>query len=173
MTSKATSKEAVEKTTDDQGSFRGHSDIGNVSSADEKRKSTLSAAQTVAIARREAEQRQRREAQEREARNRKSRRLLEEFEARQRRKKYMQMARIRAKLPSVAMQSDIAARVEAHQVTVISGATGCGKSTQVPQFILDAMLRSGRGAQCNIVCTQPRSLAAIGVADRVSAERAR
>ena len=70
------------------------------------------------------------------------------------------------------MQKDIAARVEANQVTVISGATGCGKSTQVPQFILDAMLESGHGAGCNIVCTQPRRLAAIGVADRVSVERA-
>ena len=42
---------------------------------------------------------------------------------------------------------------------------------QVPQYILeDAVLRGGGGA-CSIVCTQPRRIAAVSVAERVAAER--
>lgn len=58
-------------------------------------KSTLSAAQTAAIARREAEQDRRREEQQKAAKERKSRALLEEFEARQRSKKYREMVGFR------------------------------------------------------------------------------
>nr|CAB3487075.1 unnamed protein product [Digitaria exilis] len=41
----------------------------------------------------------------------------------------------------------------------------------VPQFIFDDMIESGLGGYCNIVCTQPRRIAAISVAERVSDER--
>ena len=41
----------------------------------------------------------------------------------------------------------------------------------MPQFILDDMVMRGKGAQCHVVCTQPRRIAAIGVADRVANER--
>lgn len=48
----------------------------------------------------------------------------------------------------------------------------CGKTTQIPQFILDDSL-SGRGESiANIVCTQPRRISAIAVATRVAQERA-
>ena len=57
------------------------------------------------------------------------------------------------------------------QVVVLSGETGCGKTTQVPQFVLDSLIDQGRGGECNIVCTQPRRISAVGVADRVAAER--
>jgi HrpA-like RNA helicase len=102
--------------------------------------------------------------------------------------------------------------VRTHQVVVLSGATGCGKTTQVPQvrrgerragagrgardtvpaalrarrhagarrvlsrtsaqFILDDAIVAGQGAGCNIVCTQPRRISAISVAERVAFERA-
>ena len=57
------------------------------------------------------------------------------------------------------------------QVIVISGETGCGKTTQLPQFVLESEIESGRGAFCNIICTQPRRISAMAVAERVSTER--
>ncbi len=42
---------------------------------------------------------------------------------------------------------------------------------QVPQFLLDAAVEAGQGGACNIVCTQPRRIAAISVAERVATER--
>ncbi|KAK4401986.1 DExH-box ATP-dependent RNA helicase DExH7, chloroplastic [Sesamum angolense] len=61
--------------------------------------------------------------------------------------------------------------VQGNNVVVISGETGCGKTTQVPQYILDNMIEAGRGGYCNIICTQPRRIAAISVAERVADER--
>ena len=42
---------------------------------------------------------------------------------------------------------------------------------QVPQYILEHEIEQGRGGRCEIVCTQPRRLAAMSVAERVAAER--
>ena len=39
------------------------------------------------------------------------------------------------------------------------------------QFILDDFISSGQGAYCNIICTQPRRISAVSVADRVACER--
>lgn len=52
---------------------------------------------------------------------------------------------------------------------MITGVTGCGKSTQVPQFILDDCVK--RKKYCNIVVTQPRRIAAISVSKQVNKER--
>lgn len=48
----------------------------------------------------------------------------------------------------------------------------CGKTTQIPQFILDASLEGPAGQVANIICTQPRRISAISVAQRVAQERA-
>ncbi|WAR19603.1 TDRD9-like protein [Mya arenaria] len=55
------------------------------------------------------------------------------------------------------------------QVTVIQGATGSGKTTQVAQYILDYHARLNK--YCNIIVTQPRRIAAISIARRVCQER--
>ena len=47
----------------------------------------------------------------------------------------------------------------------------CGKTTQVPQLILDDMIFNNRGAEANIIVTQPRRISAIGVSERIAAER--
>lgn len=46
-----------------------------------------------------------------------------------------------------------------------------GKTTQIPQYILERYLNEKRGANCNIVVTQPRRISAVSVAERVAHER--
>ena len=86
-------------------------------------------------------------------------------------KKYQKMVKFRKQLPAYKAQDEVVSAVRSSSVVVISGATGCGKTTQVPQLVLDDAIRSGKGAKTRIICTQPRRLAAIGVADRVAKER--
>ncbi|XP_065917880.1 ATP-dependent RNA helicase A protein-like isoform X5 [Dysidea avara] len=74
-------------------------------------------------------------------------------------------------LPVASMSVPIVTAVARHQVIVIRGHTGCGKTTQVPQYILDSFIESGQGTSCNIVVTQPRRISAVSVADRVAQER--
>uniref|UniRef100_A0A0D9V650 Uncharacterized protein n=1 Tax=Leersia perrieri TaxID=77586 RepID=A0A0D9V650_9ORYZ len=75
----------------------------------------------------------------------------------------------RSKLPISSYKDIISSTLESHQVVLISGETGCGKTTQVPQYILDHMW--GKGESCKIICTQPRRISAISVAERISVER--
>ncbi|CEP19067.1 hypothetical protein [Parasitella parasitica] len=84
---------------------------------------------------------------------------------------YVSMGIVRSNLPAHGYKSTIVKTVLGHQVTIVSGETGCGKTTQVPQFIIDEEIMQERGATCNIICTQPRKISAIGVAERVASER--
>jgi ATP-dependent RNA helicase DHX57 len=77
----------------------------------------------------------------------------------------------RQKLPAAAMKHDVITAIETNRVTIIMGSTGCGKSTQIPQFILEHAIDENRGGECNIICTQPRRISAIGLASRVAQER--
>lgn len=54
---------------------------------------------------------------------------------------------------------------------MIEGDTGCGKTTQVPQFILDTFTQNGNATDCNILISQPRRISAISLADRIAHER--
>ncbi len=122
----------------------------------------------------------------------------------------------RQRLPAWSLREAIVRTVRKAQVVVISGETGCGKTTQVPQFLLDDALHAGQllihcqgvmegiglggwvcrwmvgetinpsihqsiarhtahdtrhtgeGHTTNIICTQPRRISAIGVAERVA-----
>ena len=84
---------------------------------------------------------------------------------------YQKMLQQRKKLPAWQIQEEIVSTVADNQVTIISGETGSGKSTQSVQFILDDLYRQGLGQAANIVVTQPRRISALGLADRVSEER--
>ncbi|XP_068981713.1 probable ATP-dependent RNA helicase spindle-E [Bombus flavifrons] len=66
-------------------------------------------------------------------------------------------------------RDQIVSMIETNSVVVIQGPTGCGKTTQVPQFILDSCYK--KRLHCNIIVTQPRRIAAISIAKRVSQER--
>lgn len=59
--------------------------------------------------------------------------------------------------------------IDNYQVVIVEGETGCGKSTQVPQFILDESVEKNK--HCYIVVTQPRKIAATSLARRVCRER--
>ncbi|KAM7362904.1 tudor domain containing 9 protein spindle E [Cochliomyia hominivorax] len=72
-------------------------------------------------------------------------------------------------LPIHDKREDIVNAIRANPVVVLEGDTGCGKTTQVPQYILDDAYT--RREYCKIVCTQPRRIAAISIARRVCQER--
>ena len=69
-------------------------------------------------------------------------------------------------LPIAARADEIVGLIRKHQVLVLAGETGSGKSTQLPKLCLAA----GRGRSGLIGCTQPRRVAARSVARRVAAE---
>ena len=81
---------------------------------------------------------------------------------------YHGMLRARTTLPIWQYRHEILDAIEDHQVVIVCGQTGCGKSTQVPAYILENELSNGRS--CKIYCTEPRRISAISLARRVSEE---
>ncbi|WP_327027580.1 ATP-dependent RNA helicase HrpA [Micromonospora sp. NBC_01740] len=71
-----------------------------------------------------------------------------------------------AQLPVSERKDDIAAAIRDHQVVIVAGETGSGKTTQLPKICLEL----GRGITGLIGHTQPRRLAARTVADRIAEE---
>jgi ATP-dependent helicase HrpA len=69
-------------------------------------------------------------------------------------------------LPVSARREDLLAAIDGHQVVVVAGETGSGKTTQLPKLCLEL----GRGVRGTIAHTQPRRLAARTVAERIAAE---
>lgn len=84
---------------------------------------------------------------------------------------YQKMLAQRQKLPAWQVREDIVKTVSDNQITIISGETGSGKSTQSVQFVLDDLYDRGYAKCANIIVTQPRRISALGLADRVSEER--
>ncbi|XP_057415627.1 DExH-box ATP-dependent RNA helicase DExH3 [Lotus japonicus] len=81
------------------------------------------------------------------------------------------MLELRKSLPAFKAKDAFLKVVSENQVVVVSGETGCGKTTQLPQYILETEIEAARGAACNIICTQPRRISAMSVSERVAAER--
>lgn len=76
-------------------------------------------------------------------------------------------------LPIDAMRSQLIAAVQNHQTTIVVGETGSGKSSRLPQFLYHAMktqLNAVIAVNSCLVCTQPRRVAAITIAQRVAEE---
>ncbi|KAG9439976.1 hypothetical protein H6P81_020141 [Aristolochia fimbriata] len=81
------------------------------------------------------------------------------------------MQSFREKLPAYKVRAEFLRAVAENQVLVVSGETGCGKTTQLPQFILEDAMSRDCMAEYNIVCTQPRRISAISISTRISQER--
>uniref|UniRef100_A0A1A8BN18 DEAH (Asp-Glu-Ala-His) box polypeptide 34 n=2 Tax=Nothobranchius kadleci TaxID=1051664 RepID=A0A1A8BN18_NOTKA len=77
--------------------------------------------------------------------------------------KLAKLRREQKNLPIFQYQDRILELVRLHPIVVVAGDTGCGKSTQVPQYLLSAGFS-------HIACTQPRRIACISLAKRVSFE---
>ena len=92
-------------------------------------------------------------------------------EARASTSQQQKMMLVRQNLPAWNMKEQIVQAINSRQCVIISGETGSGKSTQAVQFILDYMIDTLNGSMANIVCTQPRRISVLGLADRVSDER--
>ena len=73
------------------------------------------------------------------------------------------------KLPIDCAKQEILTAIGEEDVTIITSEKGSGKSTRVPQFVLDEHLH--QGMSCRIVVTEQRRVAAIEIAKRVASER--
>uniref|UniRef100_A0A8D0CSS4 ATP-dependent RNA helicase TDRD9 n=1 Tax=Sander lucioperca TaxID=283035 RepID=A0A8D0CSS4_SANLU len=72
-------------------------------------------------------------------------------------------------LPITKNRQELISLIENNSVVIIRGATGSGKTTQVPQYILDHY--NEKNASCNIVVTQPRKIGASSIARWVATQR--
>ena len=69
-------------------------------------------------------------------------------------------------LPITARKDEIVASIRTHQIVVVAGETGSGKTTQLPKMFLEA----GLGIEAKIGCTQPRRVAALSISRRIAEE---
>ena len=81
---------------------------------------------------------------------------------------YQGMLNGRMQLPIWNFKDQILESVERHQAVILCGETGCGKSTQLPAYIIEHWLSLGK--QCKVYVTEPRRISAISLARRVSEE---
>lgn len=98
--------------------------------------------------------------------------LYNEFQLKWQDEHFKETLEKRKVLPVYEHKHEILDTIYKNQVVIIRGSTGCGKTTQIPQYILDEFLLKHNGNQCNVVVTQPRRISAISVAERVATERA-
>lgn len=81
---------------------------------------------------------------------------------------YHYMLQGRMCLPIWAYREQLLQAIGENQVTIVCGETGCGKSTQLPAYILENCLAAGES--CRIFVTEPRRISAISLAKRVCEE---
>ncbi|CRK93483.1 CLUMA_CG007019, isoform A [Clunio marinus] len=82
-------------------------------------------------------------------------------------KKKMNIEETKKSLPVYPFRDDLIAAIREHQVLIIEGETGSGKTTQIPQYLYEAgFTKDGK----KIGCTQPRRVAAMSVSARVAEE---
>ena len=112
--------------------------------------------------------------------------MVEEQKQKQQRFREM-IQRQREKLPIYASKDELVAHIEQNETVIILGETGSGKTTQIPQFVYERMMTMKKENKNNntefesnfpprkekgtmVAVTQPRRVAAVSVAKRVSQE---
>ncbi|XP_055678167.1 probable ATP-dependent RNA helicase DHX34 isoform X2 [Lutzomyia longipalpis] len=86
-----------------------------------------------------------------------------DFKQKEKFTKLKKLRKSQANLPVAKYKNEIIQAVKENQVVIIAGDTGCGKSTQIPQYLHESGFRG-------IACTQPRRIACISLSKRVSHE---
>jgi HrpA-like RNA helicase len=86
-------------------------------------------------------------------------------------KNYKSLRQLMMTLPVRNYGDQVLDIVKNNTYSILVAETGSGKSTQVPQLILEDAVTSGAGAECKILCVQPRQIAATSLASRVADER--
>ncbi|KAJ3566644.1 hypothetical protein NPX13_g7061 [Xylaria arbuscula] len=76
-----------------------------------------------------------------------------------------------AALPVAEHREAFLEQYEKSPIIMLTGATGSGKTTQIPQYILEKFLQEDPTSKLKVACTQPRVVAATSVAKRVASER--
>ncbi|KAF9186489.1 hypothetical protein BGZ50_002421 [Haplosporangium sp. Z 11] len=102
---------------------------------------------------------------EEETKERQAEELLERITELER--KEMSIKQVRESLPMFQYRGELLQAIQDHQVLIIVGETGSGKTTQLPQYLYEAGYTKGG---MKIGCTQPRRVAAMSVAARVAEE---
>jgi hypothetical protein len=86
--------------------------------------------------------------------------------------KYAPIRESRKALPIFKSKEELLSAISNNQTIVVSGETGSGKTTQLPLYLLEQAIKAEQGNETLIICTQPRRIAAISVAERVHYEAA-
>uniref|UniRef100_A0A1Y1MY84 Helicase ATP-binding domain-containing protein n=1 Tax=Photinus pyralis TaxID=7054 RepID=A0A1Y1MY84_PHOPY len=89
--------------------------------------------------------------------------VYQDFQQKSKFSKLRKLRRAQSDLPIAQYKRVLIEMLERNRVVLVAGDTGCGKSTQVPQYVLEAGYKK-------IVCTQPRRIACISLAKRVAYE---
>lgn len=96
--------------------------------------------------------------------------IQESYTARTNSSTWSKLISERGKLPAFKKKQDILNMILQNQITLITGETGSGKSTQILQFILDHLYEIG-DYKSEIIMTEPRRISVLGLAERISYER--
>ncbi|VVC91590.1 unnamed protein product [Leptidea sinapis] len=86
-----------------------------------------------------------------------------DFKNKEKFEKLRTLRKSQKELPVAKYRDEIVSAVQNEKVVIVAGDTGCGKSTQVPQYLHEAGFE-------NIACTQPRRIACISLSKRVAFE---
>ena len=97
--------------------------------------------------------------------------LFDDLQRKQRSSLYQQLLEKRSQLPIASYRQEILHCLGEHQIFILVGETGSGKTTQTAQYILDDRVERLEGSECRILCSQPRRISATSVAERVAQER--